>query len=65
MDVVPEDASEVWFGNGKVILQNQFKDWFVNDFIQGCEDYTYFQDAEPEKDGFLYPYTQTHRYVIF
>lgn len=43
MDVVPEDASEVWFGNGKVILQNHFKDWFVNDIIQDCEDYTYFQ----------------------
>lgn len=43
VDVVPVDASEVWFGIGKVILQNQFKDWFVNGFIQGCEDYTYFQ----------------------
>lgn len=66
VDEVPEDASEVWFGNRKVILQNQFKDWFVNGFIQGCENYTYFsQDAEPEKDGFIYPYTHTPRYVLF
>lgn len=66
MDVVPEDASEVWFGNRKVIMQNQFKDWFVNCFIQGCENYTYFsQDAEPEKDGFIYSYTHTPRYVLF
>lgn len=43
VDVIPEDASEVWFGNGKVIVQNQFKDWFVNGFIQGCENYTWFQ----------------------
>lgn len=43
MDVVPEDASELWCGSGKVVLQNQFKGWFVNSFIQDCEGYTYFQ----------------------
>lgn len=39
MNVVPEDAGEVWFGNSKIALQNQFKEMVCRWFIQGCEDY--------------------------
>lgn len=42
MKVVPEDVGEVWFGNSKSALQNQFKKWFVDGLykavriISGC-----------------------------
>lgn len=42
MNVVPEDAGEIWLGNSKIALQNQFKKWFVDGLykavriIYGC-----------------------------
>lgn len=52
MNVVPEDAGEIWLGNSKIALQNQFKTWFIDGLytavriISSCS-----QGAEPEKDG--------------
>lgn len=52
MNVVPEDVGEVWFGNSKIPLQNQFKEWFVDGLYKAVRIvFCYSQGAEPVKDS--------------